>query len=443
MFQMAPQDPPAAPVPPPTAPARTGRLWLALLGLLLLGALAGYVLLRPGAVPEAGPNPWTGPIPVRMVDVQRRALTEQIKAVGTATPLQSVVVRSRVEGTLARVLFQEGQEVRAGQWLAEIDPAPYRVRLAQAEGQLQQIQAQLRNAERDQARYRTLLEQDSIARQQLDAQEALVAQLSGSLASARAQVDEARLQLSYTRIEAPVGGRLGIRRLDAGNLVVAGDTQGLVSIAQTRPIAVLFAVPEAQLSAIRASQREGRRLAVQVWDRAEKTLLATGRLTTLDNQIDAATGTLRMKAQFDNADDALFPQQFVNVRLQVRTLGDALVIPADAVQHGSQGPYVYSVREGKAVLRRVALGPGDGEYVSVEEGLAPGDAVVLEGLDRLREGREVVRVVDGEAPQTALQLQQRQRASAASAAQGGASLTGSLPEPGTPAIPASAAPSAR
>ncbi|RAR86592.1 multidrug efflux system membrane fusion protein [Paracidovorax anthurii] len=423
MVDMAPQDPPAPSSPPsPSSRRRTGRLWLALLGVVLLGALAGYAFLRPPPAPEAGPNPWSGPIPVRMVEAQRRALTEQIKAVGTVTPLQSVVVRSRVEGTLARVLFQEGQDVRAGQLLAEIDPAPYRVRLAQAEGQLQQIQAQLRNAERDLARYRTLLEQDSIARQQLDAQDALVAQLRGGLASARAQVDEARLQLSYTRIEAPVGGRLGIRRLDAGNLVAAGDTQGLVSIAQTRPIEVLFAVPEAQLPAVRASLRAGQPLAVQVWDRAERTRLATGRLTTLDNQIDTATGTLRMKARFDNADDALFPQQFVNVRLQVRTLADALVVPADAVQHGSQGPYVYTVRDGKAVLRRVVLGPGDGGAVSVEEGLAPGDAVVLEGLDRLRDGREVVRVVDGEPPQTALQLQQRQRAPAASApAAGGAS----------------------
>lgn len=404
-------------------PASTRHLWLRLLALLAVAvivAAAWYLLWRPPALKEAGPNPWKGPLPVRLVPVERRPLVEQVKAIGTVTPMQTVVVRSRVEGTLARVLFQEGQEVRKGQLLAEIDPEPYRVKLAQAEGQQQQNQAQLTSAERDLARYRNLFQQDSIARQQLDSQEALVAQLRGSIQSVRAQVDEARLQLSYTRIEAPVSGRLGLRRLDAGNLVPANDTQGLVTITQTRPITVLFSVPETQLAAVRAGWRQGQgsqKLAVQAWDRAERTQLATGALTTLDNQIDTATGTLRLKAQFDNADDSLFPNQFVNVRLAVRTHDDALVIPADAVQYGSQGSYVYTVRDDKAALRRVTLGAGDGEHVLVLSGLDASDTVVLEGLDRLREGSQVVRVPDGEPAQTAQQLQERaKKASAAAAA---------------------------
>ncbi|GKS99614.1 efflux RND transporter periplasmic adaptor subunit [Acidovorax sp. SUPP3434] len=398
--------------------ASTRRLWLRLLGcvvLVLLAWVAWYLVWRQPALQEPGPSPWSGPVPVRLVGVQRQAMDEQIKAIGTVTALQSVTVRSRVDGQLARVLFQEGQEVRRGQVLAEIDPAPFRVKLAQAEGLQQQMQAQLQSAERDVARYRTLLQQDSIARQQLETQEALVAQLRGSLATARAQVQEAQLQLSYTRIEAPVAGRLGMRRVDAGNLVATADAQGLVSITQTHPITVLFAIPETQLPAVRAGARDARPLVVQAWDRAEAALLGTGRLTTLDNQIDTATGTLRLKAQFDNADEALFPNQFVNVRLKVRTLENALVVPADAVQHGSQGPYVYTVRDGKAVLRRVALGASDGERLVVTQGLAEGDSVVLEGLDRLRDGIDVAQVVDGEPPRTAQQLQQRAKAQAAAA----------------------------
>lgn len=420
------------------APASTRRLWLRLLWLTVLAlatGLAWYAFWRQPSVAQTGPNPWNGPIPVRMVAVERKPLVEQIKAIGTVTPLQTVVVRSRVDGALARVLFQEGQEVRKGQLLAEIDPAPYRVRVAQAEGQQQQNQAQLQSAERDLARLRTLFQQDSIARQQLDSQEALVAQLRGGTQSARAQVDEARLQLSYTRIEAPASGRLGLRRVDAGNLVTANDAQGLVTITQTRPISVVFSVPETQLAAVRASWRGNTKLAVQAWDRTEQQVLATGRLTTLDNQIDTATGTLRLRAQFDNADDSLFPNQFVNVRLQVRTHEGALVIPVDAVQYGSQGPYVYTVKDGKAALRRVTVGPGDGTSVLIETGLQATDAVVLEGLDRLREGSNVVQVRDGEPPQTAQQLQQSQQraqaASKASSATPPATVPASAAAPGT------------
>lgn len=387
--------------------------WLAVAVVLGLAAWAAWAMwLKPAPVTASGPNPWTGPVPVRVVPVGQQALAQRVRSIGTVTPLQVVTVRSRVDGLLARVLFTEGQEVKQGQLLAEIDARPFRVQLAQATGALRQNQAQLANAQRDLARFRALFEQDSIARQQLDSQEALVAQLGGSVQAAQAQVDDAALQLSFTRIEAPAAGRLGLRRVDAGNLVTASDSDGLVTITQTQPITALFTVPEQQLNDVRLAWRDAARtggsLAVEAWDRTESQRLALGRLVTLDNQIDTATGTLRMKAQFDNRDEALFPNQFVNVRLLVRTAQDARAIPADAVQYGSRGTYVYVVEEGKARVREVALGTRDGEQVAVTSGLAPGERVVLEGLDRLREGADVVVVPDGQPPRTVRQLQDAQ-----------------------------------
>lgn len=376
------------PVAPPAG--RRLRPLILLCLIALAGGLAWYFLVRaPAAPPARVASPWTGPVPVRVVDARLENLSVEVKAIGTVTPLNNVVVRSRVDGQLQSVLFQEGERVKAGELLAEIDPAPYRVRLAQAEGQKQQNLAQLKNAENDLAVYRRLFEQDSIARQQLDTQAALVNQLRGTLMSDQAQVDDAKLQLDYTRIVAPIAGRLGLRRVDAGNLVSTSDAEGIVSITQTQPIGVQFTVPEVQLPAIREAHAAGRLLPVEAWDRNEQQMLAEGVLTTLDNQIDLATGTLRLKAQFDNRDDALFPNQFVNVRLRVRTLEGAVTIPVDAVQYGSQGTYVYMVAEGKAMLRPIRLGPSTGARAAVLEGLKAEDQVVLEGLDRLREGRAV------------------------------------------------------
>lgn len=375
------------------------------IGYLLLGAtiVAGtaWYLARDDApaAPPGGPSgpPRPGmmgmggaPVPVKVVMAERGALDVRLRAIGTATPLASVTVRSRVDGELLGVAFEEGDVVAKGTLLAEIDPAPYRVRLAQAEGQLQQNRAQLKNAETELARYRTLFRQDSIARQQVEAQEALVNQLRGSLQSNQAQVDDARLQLAWTRIEAPIAGRVGLRRVDAGNLITSGDGEGIVSIVQTRPIAVMFTVPERDLAAVREEMARGNLLQVEAWDRDDRKHVATGVLRTFDNQIDTATGTVRLKAEFPNADEALFPNQFINVRLAVRSIQDAVTIPADAVQFGSRGSYVYLVVDGKATLRDVALGASDGVRVVVENGLAGGEQVVLEGLDRLREGRDVV-----------------------------------------------------
>src|SRR5690606_13293575 len=339
------------------------------------------------------PNPWMSPVPVRTVTATREDLKVHIKAIGTVTPLNTVTVRSRVDGPLVKVPFQEGQQVKAGDLLAEIDPSPFRVRLAQVEGTLQETRAQLKTAEDDLVLYKRLYEQRSIPKQQLDKQQSLVEQLKGTLKNHQAQVDDAKLQLSYTRIEAPITGRLGLRRVDVGNLVNGGDNTGIVTITQTKPIAVSFTVPENQLVAVRAAYAEAganaEPLAVEAWDRSELQQLATGQLTTLDNQIDPATGTLRLKATFDNADDSLFPNQFVNARLQLKTLSGAVTIPADAVQHGSKGTYVYVLdEEKKARVRMLKLGPVEGDRIAVEEGLAEGEAVVLEGVDRLSDGRQ-------------------------------------------------------
>lgn len=373
--------------------ARHKRL-IGVLALLLVLVGIWYLL---GRTPPSAPLPqrsaWNMPVPVRVVPVERGSLDVQIKSIGTVTPLNTVTVRSRVDGVLNRVLFTEGSEVEQGTLLAEIDPLPYRAQLAQAEGQAQQNQAQLANAQADLELYEGLYEQDSIARQQLTSQRALVEELRGSLKANAAQVEDARLQLSWTRIEAPIAGKLGLRRVDAGNLVSSGDTEGLVSITQMRPIAVEFTVPEPDVPALRRAVASGAELAVQALDRSEQQLLASGRLHTLDNQIDIATGTLRVKALFENEDDQLFPNQFVNVRLRLHTLPSVVTVPSDAVQFGSRGTYVYVVhpQENKAYTRLVKLGAtaADGQ-VAVTEGLEEQELVVLEGLDRLREGREVV-----------------------------------------------------
>jgi multidrug efflux system membrane fusion protein len=345
----------------------------------------------------AGPNPaWAGTanapaMPVRVARAERRDLPVQLKAIGTVTPLNTVTVRSRVEGELLRIAFEEGARVQAGDLLAEIDPEPYRIRLAQAEGQQRQNQAQLETARADLSRLQQLFEKNLVTNQEMETQQALVRVREGAVAADTAAVANARLQLAYTRIEAPISGRLGLRSVDAGNLIRANDANGLVTITQTQPIAVMFTVPEVDLPKVIEPLRAGTQLPVEAWDRGERNVLATGVLTTVDNQIDLATGTLRLKATFANEDESLFPNQFVNVRLRVRVIGDAIVIPAAAVQFGARGTYVFVVTpENKSTLREVTLGASDGMMQAIVSGLEPGDPVVLEGIDRLREGRDVV-----------------------------------------------------
>lgn len=311
-------------------------------------------------------------------------------SLGTVSALATVTVRVRVDGPLLSVNFREGQSVKAGDVLAQIDPAPFEVALSQAEGTLARDMAQLQNARVDLDRYRTLLAQDSIARQQVDAQEATVRQFEGTVKVDRAIVDNAKLQLSYTRVTAPIGGRLGLRQVDSGNTVRTGDANGLVVITQVNPINVVYTIPQDSLPRLLGELRRGDKIEVEAWDREQKNKLVTGVLITPDNQVDVTTGTVKLKAQFPNDNGALFPNQFVNVRMVVDVLKDVTVIPAAAVQTGPQGTVVYVVKEDSSVsMRPVKLGPAEGELVMVENGVNPGDRVVTDGIDRLREGAKV------------------------------------------------------
>jgi multidrug efflux system membrane fusion protein len=335
-----------------------------------------------------------GPTPVVAVPAAQSDIDVIVNGLGTVTPLRTVTVRSRVDGELVRVLFEEGQIVKEGQLLAEIDPRQFQVQLAQAQGQLARDRALLENAQLDLERYRTLFKQDSIAKQQVDTQASLVRQYEGAIAVDASQVDNARLQLAYARITAPISGRIGLRMVDPGNIVRAGDTNGLVVITQLQPVAVLYTVPQDLLPAVMKRLQEGKtrgdEIVVEAWDRDQKAKLGQGALASADNQVDPQTGTVKLKAQLPNQDGALFPQQFVNVRMQLDTLHDAIVVPSAAVQRGAQGMFVYVVQPDKTVaLRTVKLGPLDGQRQAIAEGLAPGELVVTDGVDRLRPGAQV------------------------------------------------------
>ena len=380
------------------------RVYLGVIVLCVVAAAgAGYYFYgqpRAGDAPakmgKGGPGKGKGGnVPVVAAAATSADVGVLLDGLGTVTPVATVTVRSRVDGQLMQLAFREGQVVRAGDLLAEIDPRPAQVQLATAEGQLARDQSLLKNAQIDLERYRVLLKQDSIARQQLDTQEALVRQYEATAKMDQAAIESARLQLVYSRITAPIGGRLGLRQVDLGNIVRAGDANGLVVITQLQPITVIFSIPEDSLPPVMKKLKDGEKLKVTAFDRAGKTQLAEGMLLTVDNQIDPATGTVKLKAQFANDDLALFPNQFVNVRLLVDTRRGATVIPAAAVQRGTPGTFVYVVdAETKAVsVRRVRLGPAQGDTVSVEEGVAPGTLVVVDGADRLREGAVVGMVV--------------------------------------------------
>lgn len=347
---------------------------------------------RPGGGPGTpgflgGPSP---AIPVKVEAARTEDIAVMIKALATVTSFNTVTVRSRVDGELIKVQFKEGQLVKAGDLIAQIDPRAYQVALAQAQGTLQQNLAQLDNAKRDLVRYQTLFDQDSIAKQQVDTQASLVRQYEGTLKTNQAAVDNAQLQLDYTRVTSPITGRLGLRQVDQGNLVRSSDTNGLVIITQTQPISVIFTVAESELPDVLKQLRAGNKLAVEAYDRADTVKIAEGVLDTVDNQIDTTTGTLKMKARFENKDESLFPNQFVNARLHVRTIKDATVIPTAAVQRGTPGTFVYVIKpDNTSTVRVVKLGRANGERVTVTSGLQPGEKVVIDGVDRLREGSKV------------------------------------------------------
>ena len=378
-----------------------GRLFLYAAVAIIIGGAATFFALHSPRSRERYVQPawagkeWPPNTPVRTVAVLREDLPRHLKAIGTVTPLNTVTVRSRVSGQVLRVTFEEGQRVEKGQLLAEIDPSPYKIQLAQAEGQLEQNAARLRTARTDFERLQGLHTKNLISNQELEAQQALVAQYEGVQVTDQAQVDNAKLQLAWTRIEAPISGRAGMRRIDPGNLIVANDTNGIVVITQMHPMSVVFTIPEVNLPEVLGPFRANQTLSVEAWDRNETNVMAKGVLKTVDNEIDTTTGTLKLRAEFTNDDERLFPNQFVNVRLQLGSLTNAIVIPAAAIQFGSRGTYVYVVNDqGKAKVRDIVLGPADGDLQAVTKGLKPGEQVVTDGIDRLRDGRNVVIVND-------------------------------------------------
>lgn len=363
--------------------------------VLLLGAfIVWFAFWRTGGDAKRGAGPERA-VPVATVSVKRGDLNLFLNALGTVTPANSVVVKSRVEGQLLRVHFNEGQFVKAGDLLAEIDPRPFEVQLVQAEGQRARDTALLKNAQLDLERYQMLWSQDSIAKQEVDAQAALVRQYEGAVKVDDGQVADAKLQLTYAKVTAPASGRVGLRQVDAGNIVNTSDTNGIVTITQVQPMYVIFTLPEDNLPRLIQKMNQQKpntkqTVSVDVYDRSQKYKLAAGFLSAIDNQIDTTTGTLRIKAEFKNEDSALFPNQFVNARLQIDTLRDMTLVKVDAVQRGAQGDFVYVVQpDGTVKLQNISIGESDGERVVIDKGLEPGAEVVVEGLEQLRDGSAI------------------------------------------------------
>ncbi len=391
---------------------------ITLLGLALLGVLAWYLTHQPGAG-AAGQGDRRGATPATTVGVataERTDIPIIVEALGTVTAAGMATVRPQVSGVLQQVLYREGQPVKAGQVLATIDPRPFEIALMQASGQRQRDEAQLENARLTLDRYRTLLVQDSIARQDVDTQAALVKQLEGTVTADRAAEGTARLNLGYSRVTAPISGHAGLRIVDVGNMVGPNDTGGVAVITQTAPIDVQFSVPQDRIGELRARIAEGASLPVTALDRSRETTLDSGTFLALDNQVDVQTGTVRAKARFPNARNALFPSQFVNVRLLLRTVQGAIVVPINALRHGSSGDFVFVLDPAQrtVALRPVTRGAGMVDKVQIASGLAAGEQVITEGADRLKDGAKVV--LPGDKPAGAGRQGERRRAREAGAA---------------------------
>ena len=384
----------------PTGSPRRGRRLLFVLVLLAIAAAAFLLFGKKG-----GRGPMPAPtVPVRVATVRQQSMPHFLNGLGTVTPSADVLVTSRVDGQLMRLHFTEGQHVSAGDLLAEIDPRPFEAALAEARGTLARDKAQLVNARRDLDRYAKLAAGAYIARQQYESQRATVRQYEGTVAADEAAVQSAALQLEYSRIVAPVSGRLGLRNVDEGNMIKASDTEGLVRITEITPCYVVFTLPENRVplvgTALRRTREGAARPLVQAWDREQKNLLAFGELLSMDNRIDQATGTVRLKAQFANEKLSLYPNQFVNARVLVAELPDALTIPTAAVQLGSRGSYVYVIdKENIAHVRTITPGIATNSLTVVDEGLQAGETVVVDGLDRLRDGLRVKIAATVETPQ--------------------------------------------
>jgi len=386
----------AAPAIPSGVPTRTTRPWLRWLLIAAAVLVLGYaVVVRPLMKPAGAAAPrfggaGLGAVPVAAEAARKADLNVRIVALGTVTPVQTVTVRSRVDGALQKIFFEEGKTVEAGAALAEIDPRPFAVQKMQAEAQLARDNALLENARVDLTRFQTLLEEDSVAKQQVDTQEALVHQDEAAIKVDQAQVESANLQLTYAHIISPITGRIGLRSVDQGNIIHAADATGIAVITQLQPITVLFSIPQDEVQKVMKSFATGEPMVVEAFDRDGRTKLATGKLVTVDNQIDPTTGTVKLRAEFANEDEMLFPNQFVNVQLVVDQLKGVTVVPTAAIQRGTMGTYVYVVPDQKTVtVRPVETGPSERGVITVTKGVAPGEIVVIDGVDKLREGSKV------------------------------------------------------
>ena len=368
-----------------------GRRWWIWVFAALLAGLLGYTGSIFSGKRAAGQGPPSAPrFPVVAVDAKQGDIGVYITGLGTVTALYTATILPQVTGQILEVPFKEGDIVKKGTLLVQIDPRPYEATLLQAQGQIERDKALLANAKIDLKRYETLAAQDSIALQQRDTQIYLVQQYEGAIKLDEGLVQSAKINLGYTRITSPFNGRIGLRLVDPGNVVFTPDTNGIAVITQEQPITVIFPIPEDNLQAVMKKLRTGERLQVEAFDREQKTKITTGYLLTADNQIDTTTGTVRLKALFTNEDSALFPNQFVNARLLMETLRGVTVVPTATIQRSPKGTYVFLVKEDETVtVRWVRTGPAEGENISIEEGLSPGDTVVVEGTERLKEGSRV------------------------------------------------------
>ena len=387
-------------------------IWLLII-LAVIGAALWFFYLRPGPASQTestaasskhgGAAGVASKIRVIGAPATKGDIGVYLTGLGSVTPLNTVTVKTRVDGQLMKVLFAEGQMVKEGDLLLQIDSRPYEVQLAQAEGQLLHDQALLKNAQVDLERYKTLWAQDSIPQQQLATQDALVTQDQGTVKSDQAQIDTAKLNITYCNITAPVSGRIGLRLVDQGNMVHASDTTGLLVITQVQPVTVVFTIPEDSIQPVISKLNAGQQLAVDAYDRNGKKKLAQGTLLTVDNQIDQTTGTLKLKAVFPNEDNSLFPNQFVNTRLLVEMKKDVTIVPVAAIQHGTQDTFVYVVNSDESgknstvTMKSVTVGTIDGDNAEIPSGVSPGDVVVIDGVDKLQNGSKVILQMNGNA----------------------------------------------
>jgi multidrug efflux system membrane fusion protein len=388
--------------PPANSPTASGALrgWrplavrhqrVLIIAAVLLALVLFAWLLKPKATqPPGGRFAAGGPMPVVAGQVHTGDMPITLVGLGTVTPLATVTVQSQISGQIMHIAFKEGQEVKAGDSLIQIDPRPYQVALVQAQGALARDKALLANAHVDLGRYTTLFAQDSIAEQQLATQKSLVAQYEGAVKTDQGQIDAAKLNLIYCHIVSPISGKVGLQQVNVGNYVTPAEPNGLVVVTQLKPITVVFTLPEDNIPEIRKRLLAGVTLPVTAFDRTDTHQLAAGTLQSMDSQIDTTTGTIRLKASFPNEDESLFPQQFVNVVLLLDTLHGATLVPQAAIQRGAPGTFVYVVNgDGTVNVRKVTLGPGDPTNISIAQGLRPGETVVIDGADRLKDGAKV------------------------------------------------------